>query len=92
MNYSYFQAKRGRAIMWSHKIQSLWLDLKTHINMTCFKPKKLKAVDYIPYFTAFFLWMTKRNNLNMELFLTEPWCVLMSVHVEWVIHITADTY
>lgn len=72
MNYSYFQAKRGRAIMRSHKIQSLWLDLKIHINMTCLKLKKLKAVDYIPYFTAFFLWMTKWNNLNMEVFLTEP--------------------
>lgn len=32
---SRFKAKCGCTIMRSHKIQSLWLDLKNHINMTC---------------------------------------------------------
>lgn len=30
----HFQAKCGRTGMWSHKIQSLWSDLKNHINVT----------------------------------------------------------
>lgn len=46
MDYSCFWAKCGRSIMWSHKIQSLWSDLKHHINMTCVLHQADDAVAY----------------------------------------------
>ncbi len=56
MYNSHFQAKCGRTIMWSHKIQSLWSDLKNHINMT----GVTAGSGFIVH--GLFLWIIKWNS------------------------------
>lgn len=86
MYYSHFQAKCGRIIMWSHKIQSLWSDLKNHINMTC-----VTAGTGIEAYGLFF-WIIRGNNPNLEfemfwilaLSLTGCVCLSFYVCVKWL--------